>query len=59
MSDFVVSPLALGVAVGIAYIVSLLMRAVAPKPDEGFGEVFIAILIFFGIGFAGHLLFGF
>jgi hypothetical protein len=51
--------LELGMAVAFAYVGSFLLRAMAPKPGEGFGDVFFALLVFFGIGFAGRFLFGF
>ena len=51
--------LELGAAVVLAYVASFLLRAVDPKPGEGFGGVFFALLVFFGIGFAGRFLFGF
>ena len=51
--------LEIGVAICLAYVVSFLLRAIAPKPGEGFGDVFFALLVFFAIGFAGRFLFGF
>lgn len=49
----------IGVAVVMAFIATLVMRARFPKPDEGFGNVFFAWIVFFAIGFAGRFLFGF
>lgn len=47
--------LEIAAAVVMAFVASLLVRAVAPKPGEGFGQVFFAFLVFFALGFAGRL----
>jgi hypothetical protein len=47
--------LEIGMAVAMAFVAALLLRAIDPKPDEQFGKVFFALLGFFAIGFAGRL----
>ena len=47
--------LEIGVAVVMAFVAAIILRAIDRKPGERFGDVVFAFLVFFAVGFAGRL----